>query len=242
MPLGLISDVAARKELIDTLHMLPKDLVPVIMRDYLFSHFFRASLPDPKKKHIDGDAHLGAKIVTQILLQKWPGAIDQAFGLNDLPSGVIPFAGTILAPNLHHDKQSLAWVLKQLSVHTKDHCLALWARIVDDCFTGKSAESDPLNPLQQVLLARHCLSIYCCCPTFPDVHQVAFYLIGDKGNMRSFGNTSVATLLALYRIASHGSPPESMAQKVRMVSHVFSRSLTRVCRFLFLLLLLLKTL
>jgi len=155
MPLGLIGDVAARKELVDTLHSLPKDSVPVIMRDYLFSHFFRASMPDPKKKHVEGDAHLGAKIVIQILLQKWPGAIDQAFSLNDLPSGVVPFAGTILAPNLHHDKQSLAWVLKQLSVHTKDHCLALWAKIVDDCFSGKSVESDPLNPLQQVTFQHH---------------------------------------------------------------------------------------
>ncbi len=155
MPLGLIGDVAARKELVDTLHSLPKDSVPVIMRDYLFSHFFRASMPDPKKKLVEGDAHLGAKIVIQILLQKWPGAIDQAFSLNDLPSGVVPFAGTILAPNLHHDKQSLAWVLKQLSVHTKDHCLALWAKIVDDCFSGKSVESDPLNPLQQVTFQHH---------------------------------------------------------------------------------------
>jgi hypothetical protein len=150
MPLGLISDDAARKELVDTLHMLPKDLVPVILRDYLFPNFFRASVPDPKKKQVEGDAHLGAKIVIQILLQKWPGAIEQAFSSSDLPAEVAPFAGTILAPNLHHDKLSLAWVLKQLSVHTQEHCLALWSRIVDDCLTGKSVESDPLSPLQQV--------------------------------------------------------------------------------------------
>jgi hypothetical protein len=151
MPLGLISDAVARKELVETLHLLPKELVPVILRDYLFPHFFRASLPDPKKKHVEGDAHLGAKIVIQILLQKWPGAIDLAFSSSDLPSEVLPFAGTILAPNLHHDKLSLAWVLKQLCVHTQEHCLALWARVVDDCFSGTSVESDPLSPLQQVL-------------------------------------------------------------------------------------------
>jgi hypothetical protein len=110
MPLGLISDDAARKELVETLHMLPKEMVPSILRDYLFPNFFRASLPDPKKKQVEGDAHLGAKIVIQIILQKWPGAIDQAFSSGDLPAEVLPFAGTILAPNLHHDKLSLAWV------------------------------------------------------------------------------------------------------------------------------------
>ena len=147
MPLGLISDDVARKELVETLHMLPKDFVPGVLRDYLFPHFFRASLPDPKKKAVEGDAHLGAKIVIQILLQKWPGALEQSF-LSDNQS----FAGTILAPTLHHDKLSLAWILKQLCVHTQEHCLALWARVVDDCFSGKSVESDPISPLQQVQL------------------------------------------------------------------------------------------
>jgi hypothetical protein len=107
-------------------------------------------LPDPKKKQAEGDAHIGAKIVIQILLQKWPGALEQSFSSADLPAEIVPFAGTILAPNLHHDKLSLAWILKQLSVHTQDHCLALWARIVDDCFSGKSVDSDPFSPLQQV--------------------------------------------------------------------------------------------
>ena len=114
MPLGLISDDASRKELVETLHMIPKEMVPSILRDYLFPNFFRASLPDPKKKQVEGDAHLGAKIVIQIILQKWPGAIDQAFSSSDLPAEVVPFAGTILAPNLHHDKLSLAWVRPSL--------------------------------------------------------------------------------------------------------------------------------
>jgi hypothetical protein len=150
MPLGLISDDVARKELVETLHLLPKEMIPVLLRDYFFPNFFRASVPDSKKKLSEGDAHLGAKIVIQILLQKWPGALEQSLSLKDLPSNVVPFAGTILAPNLHHDKLSLAWIMKQLSVHTQEHCLCLWARVVDDCFSGKSADSDPFSPFQQV--------------------------------------------------------------------------------------------
>jgi len=153
MPLGLISDDAARKELVDTLHMLPKDLRSVNLARLLVSQLFRASVPDPKKKRVEGDAHLGAKIVIQILLQKWPGAIEQAFSSSDLPAEVAPFAEQFSRQTCHHDKLSLAWVLKQLSVHTQEHCLALWSRVVDDCLSGKWVESDPLSPLQQVAFA-----------------------------------------------------------------------------------------
>ena len=157
MPLGLISDDVARKELVETLHLLPKEMIPLLLRDYFFPNFFRASVPDPKKKLSEGDAHLGAKIVIQILLQKWPGALEQSLLLKDLPSDVM-FAGTILAPHLHHDKLSLAWIMKQLSVHTQEHCLCLWARVVDDCFSGKSADSDPFSPFQQVRAFAECFS------------------------------------------------------------------------------------
>lgn len=102
-------------------------------------------------------------------------------------------------------------VLKQLSLHTQDHCLALWSRIVDDCLSGKSVESDPISPLQQVRLNVFTARVLCL-PLF----QVAHYLIGDKGCMRSFRNTSVLTLLSLYRIASHGSQ-DAMKQKVSVL-------------------------
>ena len=40
MPLGLISDDVARKELVETLHLLPKKMIPLFLRDYFFPNFF----------------------------------------------------------------------------------------------------------------------------------------------------------------------------------------------------------